>query len=243
MITVDEEHQEEINAVCRRIETLAVDFARLTPFLGREESLSFARDCVDLASARNDLLKLALPWDNERQPMAEAVEEAAVAAMALLLIGPEGNDDDIDRLTGRAVYYSVCAKIELGLVCGEKLDPTGATHLISAISLCRTRAEWAKRHQKNSIAVAWLILAASIYNRMSNDLNWPASITWRNALSLSEQALECADSQDGRDLARSRVATFASLLVGIDSDPSYSRRVEKYGGVQPERSAGTLPFW
>lgn len=243
MIAIDEEHQEQIDLAHQRIESLAVDIARLTPFLNRAESLSLARDCIELASARNDLLKLAMPWDDEREALAVAVEEAVVTAIALLPIGPEANDEEVDRLTGRAVYYSVCAKIELGLVRGGKLDPDGATHFLSAIALCSTRATWAEGHQLGDIATAWLILAAGIYNRMSNDRNWPASITWRNALTLSERAIECASSEDGRDLARARTATYASLLAGIDSDPGFGRRVEEHGGAKPERSAASLQLW
>ena len=243
MIALDDEHQERIDSARQRIEALAVDFERLTPFLNRAESLSLARSCIELASARNDLMKLAMPWDDERQSLAEAVEEAAVAALALLPIGPEGSVDDIDRLTGQAAYYSVCAKTELGLVCGGKLDPVGATHFLSAISLCRDRAVWAEQHDRGDVATAWLIMAASIYNRMSNDRNWPASITWRNALALSERAMACAASHAAGDLARARATTYASLLAGIDPDPSFGQRVKEYGGMKAELSATDLPLW
>ena len=243
MIPLDEEHQEQIDLARQRIEALGVDFTRLTPFLNQEESIGLARDCIELASARTDLMKLAMPWDDDRQALAESVEEAAVYALALLPIDLEGIREDVDRLTGRAVYFSVCAKIELGLACGGKLDPVGATHFLSAISLCRQRAVWALQQDKGDVAAAWLILAASIYNRMSNDRNWPASITWRNALALSERAMECAVSQGAGDLARARATTYASLLAGIDPDPSFDQRVKEYGGMKPELSAADLPLW
>lgn len=243
MIPLDEDHQEQIDAARQGIEALAVDFARLTPFLNRVESLNLARDFVKLAAARNDLLKLAMPWDDEKRALAEAVEEAAVTAMALLPIGSDAGDDDVARLAGQASYYFVCAKIELGLACGGKLDSAGATHFLSAISLCRNRAHRAEHNDQGDIAAAWLILAAGIYNRMSNDRNWPASITWRNALALSESAIGCAASQEAGDLARARATTYASLLTGIDPDPSFGQRVRDYGGTKPELSAAALPLW
>lgn len=86
MIALDDEHQERIDSARQRIEALAVDFERLTPFLNRAESLSLARGCIELASARNDLMRLAMPWDDERLSLAEAVEEASVVALALLPI-------------------------------------------------------------------------------------------------------------------------------------------------------------
>lgn len=243
MIPLDEEHQEQIDLARRAIEAAGVDFTRLTPFLNQKESLGLAWDCIELASARADLMKLAMPWDDERQALAESVEEAAVYALALLPIGLEGDQEEVDRLTGQAMYYSVCAKIELGLVCGGKLDPAGATHFLSAIALCRGRAEWAEQCEKGDIAAAWSILAASIYNRMSNDRNWPASITWRNALAVSERAIACAASQAVEDLARARATTYASMLAGIDPDPRFSQRVQEYGGTKPELSATDLPLW
>lgn len=243
MIPLDEEHQEQIDAARQRIETLAVNSATLTPFLSRGESLDLARDFTELAGARNALLKLAVPWDDEKQALAEAVEEAAVTAISLLPIGPETGGRETDRLASQAIYYSVCAKIELGLVCGGKLDPVGATHFVSAIALCQCRAAWAEQLSMGDIATAWLILAARICNRMANDRNWPASIAWRNALTFAERAAASAVSQEARNLARARAATYSSLLTGIDSEPSFGRRLEEYGGTKAERSADSLPLW